>query len=135
MSCSDSYITKNPLLALTESGLPPKRPKLEPQICDNETEFIKSHKFTTIFELKYYDHHEHRSLPVSGWIKPCVKCRARTGSTVIYSHPNHIRYMHFRIHICASCKKKYDTTIIAKCKKFTDKHLGTCQYYVTPKLE
>ena len=142
MSSENSYTTTNPLFGLTEKikiklaeKLLPKRADLEPKIHHDENEFTKFHKnTTTIYEIKYYHQYEYKSLPLSGWIKPCVRCHTRTGSTVIYSHPRILKYQYFRLHICTPCKAKYKNNLLSKCKHLIISYLRTHQYHATPRL-
>ena len=140
MNYKSSYFTNNSLYSLIKRSthkerLPPKPlSPLKPKIYFDETEFNKIHALPTIFELNYYKQHHHKSLPIGGWIKPCINCRMQTGSTFIYSHSRVTRYQHFRIYLCSPCIKQYNTELLTRTKQMLKYYIQTSKFFIPPDL-
>lgn len=133
MSSSSSPFTLNPLFTVKDplkEKLPPKYPELSPKIYEDESELTNKTSPPNIFELIYYNQNDYKSLPLRGWIKPCVKCHSRTGQTIIYAHPNVSRYQYVRLYICSECKKRYKTNLQTKCKPFVKHYIKKYQYFI-----
>ena len=149
MNSNCSYFQKNPLCGLTAKikekvrKRPPRPPQkskktvqftnplLSSELHKDENKFIRDHPKARIYDLKYYSQRSYRSLPITGWIKPCVECRAQTGSTVIFCDISNLMAQHFRIHICQECVKHHNNKLFAVCKKLIIKHRRAGTYYLS----
>ena len=141
MSSKDSYFQRNPLFNL-KTALPPPHPHTilpsppkffyeKEEDFDKFLETTKTHS-PTIYELNYYNHSDYPSLPTNGWIRLCIDCFARTGSTMIYVYQHDYRptkHKYFRIHMCVECKKKRSQQLQNQIASFITKYVKHRKYY------
>lgn len=125
----------NPLFKLKKIGIT-QMMCTEHEIFYDEDNFLKANpsKMRKIYEFKYYENDEHNSLPLEGWIKPCVCCMSYTSTTIVYQYPLKVKYQYFRIHICHSCMRKNKLEFLERIKRYSLPYIKTLKYYKPTKL-